>query len=181
MVWFYELHYREKMSQQYVVLYAEMSCTQVFQIVGIFWNLWPEINCRVALTKAFSEPDSFVSTADKFVANGWRTGQPSPITLTMNGFTRNAKHGFNSCKWSNLAWSSSNSVTIYFYVLPLCGPANASSRKAFVLVLTLGKWQNTFYNMCLWKNLIFFWKLKWPNLSFRFTIFVITLRGLSGN
>jgi len=30
-----------------------MSSTQVFQIVGIFWNLWPEINCRVALTKVF--------------------------------------------------------------------------------------------------------------------------------
>ena len=34
-VWFYELHYREKKSQQYVVLYTEMCCTQVFYIVYI--------------------------------------------------------------------------------------------------------------------------------------------------
>jgi len=32
--------------------------------------------------------------------------------------SRNAKHGFNSWKWSNLTWSSSNSVTIYFCILP---------------------------------------------------------------
>jgi len=42
-------------------------------------------------------------SADKFVTNGWRTGQPSLTTLTMNGFTRNAKHSFSSWKWSNLA------------------------------------------------------------------------------
>jgi len=36
--------------------------------------MWLEINCRVALTKVFLEPDSFVSTADKFVTNSWRTG-----------------------------------------------------------------------------------------------------------
>jgi len=62
----------------------------------------------------------------------------------MNGFTRNAKHGFNSWKWSSLAWSSSNRITIYFCILPLCDPANVSSRKAFVLIPTLGKWQNAF-------------------------------------
>ena len=46
--------------------------------------------------------------------NCWRTGQPSLTALTMNGFTRDAKHGFSSWKWSNLAWNSSSSVTIYF-------------------------------------------------------------------
>jgi len=61
--------------------------------VGIFWNLWPEINYRVALTKVFLEPVSFISTADKFVTSGWQTGQPSLTTLTMNGSTSNAKHG----------------------------------------------------------------------------------------
>jgi len=35
MVWFYELIYREKNSQQYVVLYTEMSYTLVFSILGI--------------------------------------------------------------------------------------------------------------------------------------------------
>jgi len=49
-----------------------MSCTLVYQILGIFWNLWPEINCncRVALTKVFLEPVDFVSAADKFVTKG---------------------------------------------------------------------------------------------------------------
>ena len=42
-------------------------------------------------------------------------------TLTLNGFTRNAKHGFNSWKWSNLTWNFSSSFTIYFSILSLCG------------------------------------------------------------
>jgi len=42
-------------------------------------------------------------------------------TLTLNGFTRNTKHGFNSWKWSNQAWNFSNSLTIYFSIFPLCG------------------------------------------------------------
>jgi len=44
-----------------------------------------------------------------------------PTTFTLNGFTRNAKRGFNSWKCSNLPWNSSNSLKIYFSVLPLCG------------------------------------------------------------
>ena len=46
---------------------------------------------------------------------------PVPTTLTLNGFTRNVKHGFNSSKCSNLAWNSSNSLKMYFNILPLCG------------------------------------------------------------
>jgi len=42
-------------------------------------------------------------------------------TLTLSGFVRNAKHGFKSWKWSNLAWNSTSSLTIYFSILPLCG------------------------------------------------------------
>ena len=52
---------------------------------------------------------------------------------------------FNSRKWSNLAWSSSNSVTIYFCIVPLCSPANASSRKAFVFILKLEKMIECFW------------------------------------
>jgi len=70
----------------------------VFQILGIFWNLWQEINCGVSLTKVFLEPVSFVSAADKFVTKGWRSGQPALTALTTNGFTKNAKHGFNFWK-----------------------------------------------------------------------------------
>ena len=46
---------------------------------------------------------------------------PLPTTLTLKRFTRNAKHGFNSWKCSNLAWNSSNGLKIYFIILPLCG------------------------------------------------------------
>ena len=96
---------------------------------------------------------SSISAADKFVTNGWQTGQPSPTTLTLNGFTRNAKHCFNFCKWSNLAWNSSSSLAIYFCVLPPSWSAITSSRKGFALILTLGKWQKAFDNMLLRKIL----------------------------
>ena len=109
--------------------------------MGIFWNLWPEIKCGVALTKVFLKPITFVATAHKFVTNGWRTGQPPLTTLRMNGFIRNAKHGFNFWKWSNPAWSSSSWAPIYFSILPFRGPANASSRKAFVS-FSLWHWNN---------------------------------------
>jgi len=41
--------------------------------------------------------------------------------LTLNRFTRNAKHGFNSWKWSNLAWNFSKGLAIYFSIFPFCG------------------------------------------------------------
>ena len=62
------------------------------------------------------------TTADKFVTNGWWTAQPSSTALTLNGFIRNAKHGFNSCKWSNVPWNFSSSFGISVCILPLCGP-----------------------------------------------------------
>ena len=42
-------------------------------------------------------------------------------TLTLNGFTRNEKHGFNSWKWSNPAWNFPSSLTSFCSILPLCG------------------------------------------------------------
>jgi len=62
-----------------------------------------------------------ISAAVKCVTNGRWTGQPSPNTVTLNGFPRNAKHGFNSWKCSDLAWNSSSRLKIYFSILPLCG------------------------------------------------------------
>jgi len=64
---------------------------------------------------------SLISAAVKCVTNSWWIGQPSPATLMLNGFTRNANHGFNSWKCSNLGWKSSSSFKIYFSILPLCG------------------------------------------------------------
>jgi len=126
-----------------------MSCTQIFQIVFIFWNLWPQINCRMALTKVFLEPVSFrfysTQVCDRRLAN-WIA-----ITDYINDewIYKERKAWFNSCKWSNLAWSSSSCAPIYFCILPLRGIH-------FVLILTLGQWQNAFDNVRLRKNLIFF-------------------------
>jgi len=87
-------------------------------------------------------------------------------TLTMNGFTRNAKHRFNSWKWSHthLAWNSSSSLTICFSILPLCG-LQLPLRETLVLIPILGKWQSAFDNMCLWNILIFFWEKNLSNLG----------------
>jgi len=51
-----------------------------------------------------------------------------------------------------MAWNPSSSLTIYFSILPLCG-RQLPLRKTFIFILTLGKWQNAFDNMCLWKFL----------------------------
>jgi len=59
----------------------------------------------------------------------------------------------NSWKWSNLAWKSSSSLTIYFSILPTLWSAIASSWNTLVLISTLGNWQNVFDNLCLWKIL----------------------------
>jgi len=86
--------------------------------VFTFWNPSPKIKCGVALTKAF-----FIQIFLHFgqfyfyssqVCSKWLANWASVTdTLTLNGFTRNAKHGFDSWKLSNLAWNSSSSLTIY--------------------------------------------------------------------
>jgi len=51
-----------------------MFCTLFFQILGIFWNLWPEISCKLALTKVFFREGQFRfysrQVCDKRLANG---------------------------------------------------------------------------------------------------------------
>jgi len=132
----YELHYREKKSQQYVMLNAEMGYTLGFQILDIC-SLEPvarnsvEWHClKFVLSQIFLHFGQFYfysrQACYKRLAN-WTD------ILTLNRFTRNAKHGFNSWKWSNLAWNFSNSL---FSIL---WSAIASSRKTSVLILTLGK------------------------------------------
>jgi len=46
---------------------------------------------------------------------------PCPSAVPASLFTRNTKHGFHSWKWSNLAWTFSSRLTIYFSNLALCG------------------------------------------------------------
>ena len=77
------------------------------------------------------------------------TGPPSLTTLTMNGFTRNAKHGFNSWKWSILAWKSFSRLTIYFCILPLCGLANSSSQNSICSHSDI--WKMT---KCFWQQYV---------------------------
>jgi len=80
-------------------------------------------------------------------------------TLTLNGFTRNAKHGFNSWKWSELAWNFSNSLTIYFSIFPFCGlQLPLREKRSF----PFWHWENErkLSTMCVFKIFIFFWELK---------------------
>ena len=85
--------------------------------VFTFWNLSPKIKCTVALTKVF-----FIQIFLHFgqfyfcsrqVCSKWLTNWTAIDIITLNGFTRNAKHGFDSWKSSNLAWNSSSSLTLY--------------------------------------------------------------------
>jgi len=79
-------------------------------------------------------------------------------TLTLNGFTRNAKHGFNSWQCSNLAW---NSVALN-YNLFHCSFTLWSCIRLFAKHIgsrsDIGKMTECFWQMCLWKILIFFWE-----------------------
>jgi len=130
--------------------------------VFTFLSLSPEIKCRVALTKVFSFFFSQIflhfgqfylysrHVCNKRLAN-WTA---ITDTLTLNGFARNAKHGFDSCKWSTLGngqiWLGTSPVVLnLFYYSYTLSSAIASSQKTFVLILTLGKWKNAFDDMYL--------------------------------
>jgi len=93
--------------------------------VFTFWNLSPKIKCWVALAKVFLS-QIFLNFGLSYFYNkvcNKRLANWTAIndTLTLNGFTRNTKHGFNSWKWLNLAWTSSCSPTICFSMFQLCG------------------------------------------------------------
>ena len=95
--------------------------------VFTFWNLSQKTKCRVTLANFFWPRFACIlvslfffysrQVCNKRLANGTAVTD----TLTLNRFTRNTKHGFNSRKWSNLAWNCSSILTIYFGILPLCG------------------------------------------------------------
>ena len=127
-VCFYELRYREKKIHCSMLRYTRKWVMQWYFKFWLFtfWNMPSKIKCRVILTKVFLTHSLlhfdqlfFCSrqVCNKRLAN-WLA---MTVTLTLNGFPRNAKHGFYSWKWSNLALNSSGSLTIYFGILPLCG------------------------------------------------------------
>ena len=80
-------------------------------------------------------------------------------TLTLNGFTRNAKHGFNSWKWPNLASNSSSSLTIYFSILPFSGLQLPLREKHS---FSFWHWENDIMllTICVFEKFIFFWEFK---------------------
>jgi len=86
--------------------------------VFTFWNLSPKIKCRVALTKAFLSLillhfGQFYFNSREVCKKRLVNWTANAGTLTLNGFTKNAKHGFYSWKWSNLAWNFSKSYNIF--------------------------------------------------------------------
>ena len=169
MVWFYELHYRETLQKNFATI-----CRTVYRNELCTGLLYSEYllsgTCCQKLTvefhwltffraRFFCISASLVSAAVKFVTNGWWTGQPSPTTLTLNGFTRNAKHGFNSWKCSYLAWNSFSSLKIYFSILPLYGLQLPPREKHS---FSFWHWKNdrTLLTIRVWKILIFLWERK---------------------
>ena len=147
-----------------------------------------EIKCWVALTKFFWATFScilvcFISSADKFVTNGSKL---------------DSHHRYINIEWIYTEWKELQSMVltlgngqiwlgtppvvlhfiIAFFHIVVC---NCLFKKTFVLILTLGKWQIAFDNMCLWKIIIFFWELTLPTLRFRFTVVVIKSRRLPGD
>ena len=88
MVWFYELHYKEKIIQ------CNMLCYTLKWVIHWYFKFWVAYllsgTCRqklsvewhwlkFLLSRFFCISISFISTADKFVTNGERTGQTLPI------------------------------------------------------------------------------------------------------
>ena len=111
MVWFYELIYREK---KFTALCCALHENELH--TGIFNSGYLlSGTCRQKLS-VFLHFGQFYFYSRQVCNKRFITD-----TLTLNGFTKNAKHGFYFWKWSNLAWNSSSSLTIYFSILPLCG------------------------------------------------------------
>jgi len=158
MVWFYELHYREK-NHSNMLCYTQKWVMHWYFKFWVFtcWNLSPEIKCRVALTKVFLSQillhfGQFYFYRRQVCNNRWANWTAITDTLTLNGFARNAKHGFNSWKWSSLALNISNSLTIYLNILPLCGlqlPLHENLRSHF----DTGKMEEWFRRYVSLKNL----------------------------
>ena len=117
MVWFYELHCRETkfVAICHAVRRNELYTGLLYSGYVLSGTCWQKLTVEWHWLKFFRArffciSASLISAAVKCVTNGWWTGQPSPTALTLNGFTRNAKHGFSSWKCSNQAWNSSSSL-----------------------------------------------------------------------
>jgi len=73
---------------------------------------------KVSFIQIFLHFGQFYFYSRQVCNKRWANWTDITDTSTLNGFTRNAKHGFSSLNWSNLAWNSSSSLTIYFSIFP---------------------------------------------------------------
>jgi len=87
--------------------------------VFTFRNLSPKIKCF--FTQIFLHFGQFYFYSRQVCQKRLANWTAINDTLTLNRFTRNTRHGFNSWKWSNLAWNSCSSLTINFSNPQLCG------------------------------------------------------------
>ena len=142
-------------SRQYVFKAVRINSPKC-SFVGVarwydFTNFIPPKNAQQYDMLQYRNVSSIGLLSFGHIPSGTWTGQPSPTTLTLTGFTRNAKYAVYSCKWSNLVWSSSSSLAIYFYVLPLCGLQLPLRKKPS---LSFWHWENDriFLTKCLFEN-----------------------------
>jgi len=127
-VWFYELHYREK---RFIAICCALHRNELYtgplnsgyllagacrQKLNVEWH-W----LKFFLSQIFLHFGQFYFYSRHVCNTRLVNWTAITDTLTLNGFTRNPKHGFNSWKWPNLAWNSFSTLAIYFSILPLCG------------------------------------------------------------
>jgi len=157
MVWFYELHYREKNSPKYVVLYTEMSYTLVFWILGIYFlEHVARYKVEWHWLKSFSN-EIFLhfghfyfyskQVCNKRLANS--TAITVTDTLTFNVFATGMLNMVLTLRNGPICLGIPPVVLQFIYYPSTLWSAIAFSRKTFVLILSLGKGQNAFDNMCL--------------------------------
>ena len=123
-----------------------------------FWNLSSEVSCRVAWTEIFLEQDLLAFPLVSFLQKTclWQT-------LTLNGFTRNASRVFIPAN-GQIRLGTPPGVLQFIFVF--CRFVVGNYAKSIRSHSDIGK-----LAVCsLWKSLILLWELKWPNLSFSFTV-----------
>jgi len=162
-----------KNSQQYVLLNIEMSRIKFWVFTFWIFTFWQ--NRKVE--RNFLEPGllAFRSISILQQTSSWKQvgklDRRHRLHLTLNGFTENANMILTHAVHQVWRLQLSLSCTVLLYSA-IFWSATDFLRKAFVLILTLGKLQNVFDNLSLTKILI---------LSFSFTVFVIKSRGIPGN
>ena len=133
--WFFKINLKQ--------IYCSYSRTHKIQN-GFLQFLLSFLRQKILLLKTSTVGNDFCFLQVSIALHSFPSPCPSAVPASL--FTRNTKHGFNSWKWSNLAWTFSSRLTIYFSNLALCGLELPLREKHS---FSLGKWKNAFDNMCL--------------------------------